>query len=171
MSSEIHRLRACRFLAAGKEAEANREIDSALSAWPANINVAVTLVPELERRGHKKEADTLFKRCLEPHEKTCRDYPRCAESHNSAAWLSACCRRNLDKALEHAQKAVELSPHSATYFDTLAEIYFQRGNTGKAIDAVKHAIELEPKKSYYRKQLKRLEAGDPSAERPSEDEK
>jgi tetratricopeptide (TPR) repeat protein len=169
MSSEIHRLRACGFLVAGKAAEASRDIELALTAQPGNMDVAVTLVPELERRGRKKEADTLFDRCLEPHEKTCRDYPHCAESHNSAAWMSACCRRYLDKALAHSQKAVELAPAYAGYLDTLAEVHFQRGDKDKAIAAEKHAIELDPKKPYYRKQLKRLEAGDPTAERPPED--
>jgi tetratricopeptide (TPR) repeat protein len=99
-----------------------------------------------------------------------RKYPRCAWAHNSAAWLSACCRRNLDAGLQHAEKAVELAPNHAGYLDTLAEVHFQRGNKGKAIALQKRVIELEPKKAYYRKQLERLEAGDPSAERPPESE-
>ncbi len=166
----IHRLRATGLLAAGKHQEACRHIELALTICPGNANVAAALVPALERCGRKKDADALFDRCAEPHEKTCRDYPRCAESHNSLAWMSACCRRNLDTALQHARKAVELAPTHANYLDTLAEVHFQRGEKDKAIAAVKRAIELAPKKSYYRKQLKRLEAGDPSAERPPENE-
>ncbi len=139
-------------------------------ASPGNTNVAISLVPEMERRGRRKEADVLFDRCLEPHERTCCDYPRCADSHNAVAWMSACCRRNLDKALEHARKAVELAPTNADYIDTLAEVYFQRGEKDKAIASQKRAIELDPKNSYYRKQLRRLETGDPATERPAEDE-
>jgi Flp pilus assembly protein TadD len=83
--------------------------------------------------------------------------------------LSACCGRNLDGALEHARKAVELAPDNAGYIDTLAEVYFQRGDKDKAVAAQRKAVELDPKKSYNRKKLARIEAGDPSKPRPPED--
>jgi tetratricopeptide (TPR) repeat protein len=145
-------------------------VDLALAGSPGYVNLPIALVPELEKRGHKKEATDLFHRCYGPSEKVCRDYPRCAWAHNSAAWLSACCRRNLDKALQHAEKAVELAPTNAGYLDTLAEVHFQRGDKDKAIASQKRAIELDPKRAYYRNQLKRLEAGDASAERPPEND-
>ncbi|HEY7326915.1 MAG TPA: hypothetical protein VH592_04720, partial [Gemmataceae bacterium] len=168
--AQIHQLRASTLLAAGKIDEALRHVELALADSPGYVDLAIALVPDLERRGHKKEARDLFNRCYSAYEKVCRDYPRCAWAHNSAAWLSACCRRNLDAALRHAEKSVDLAPDHAGYFDTLAEVQFQRGEKDKAIVLQKRAIELEPKKAYYRKQLKRLEAGDPSADRPSENE-
>lgn len=170
MPARIHYLRASGLLAAGKLDEALQQAELALLNRPGYIDVPIALVPELERRGRKKEATDLFNRCYSVYEKVCRVYPRCAETHNSAAWLSACCRRNLDAALQHAQKAVELAPTYAGYLDTLAEVHFQRGDKDKAVAVQKHAIELDPKKTYFRKQLKRLEAGDPSAERPPEND-
>jgi len=167
--AQVHQLRAKGLLAAGKLDEAHKHIELALASLPGSVDLPILLVPELERRGHKKEAAALFERSYEVHDKVCRDYPRCAWAHNSAAWLSACCRRNLDKALQHAQKAVALTPDNAGYLDTLAEVYFQRGDKDKAVALQKRVIELDPKKPYFRKQLKRLEAGDPSAERPPED--
>jgi tetratricopeptide (TPR) repeat protein len=127
-------------------------------------------VPELEKRGRKKEAVALFEQTLKVYEEVCRDYPRAASAHNSYAWVSACCRRNLDKALEHARKAVELNPKSAGAHDTLAEVYFQLGKKDLAVATQKKAVALEPKRAYFRKQLKRLEAGDPKAPRPAGDE-
>jgi tetratricopeptide (TPR) repeat protein len=102
------------------------------------------------------------------YEKLCRDYPNCAWAHNSAAWLSACCRRDLDKALAHAEKAVKLAPDTAGHLDTLAEVHFQLGHKDKAVQLQKKVVQMGPKKEYFRLQLKRLEAGDPSAERPPE---
>lgn len=168
--AQIHKLRATALLAAGKLDEALKQADLALTDAPGYANLPIALVPELERRGHKKEAADLFNRCYRAYEKACRAYPRCAFAHNSMAWMSACCRRNLDQALQHAEKAVELAPNHAGYLDTLAEIHFQRGKKDKAIALQRRAVELNPKKSYYRKQLKRLEAGDPSAELPPEND-
>lgn len=168
--AQIHHLRASALLAEGKLEQALQHVERALAASPGYANLPIELVPELERRGHKKEAADLFNRCYGTYEKVCRAYPRCAWAHNSAAWLSACCRRNLDPALDHAEKAVALAPDHAGYLDTLAEVHFQRGNKDKAIAVQKRAIELNPKKAYYRKQLKRIQAGDPSAPRPAEND-
>jgi Tfp pilus assembly protein PilF len=168
--SQVHQMRARGMLAAGKLDEASKHVELALDCFPGNVDLPITLVPELERRGHKKEAAALFERSFGAYEKVCRDYPRCSWAHNSAAWLCACCRRDLDKGLEHSKKAIELAPDNAGYLDTLAEIHFQRGDKDKAVALQKRAIELDPKKPYFRKQLKRLEAGDPSAERPPEND-
>jgi Flp pilus assembly protein TadD len=166
----IHRLRAEGLLAAGKQSEARQEVALAQAGLPGNLDLAIELIPELDKRGLKKEADALFRESLSPYEKACKDYPRCGWLHNSAAWLSACCRRNLDGALAHAQKAVELAPQSASHLDTLAEVLFQLGQKDKAAATQKKVIELDPKKAYYRKQLRRIEAGDPKAPRPAEDD-
>ena len=112
----------------------------------------------------------MFDRCLAVQENLCKEYPNNPSGHNGAAWLSACCGRGLESAEQHALKAVGLSPDSPGVRDTLAEAYFQRGDKDKAIAAEKKSVELDPKKAYYRKQLKRMEAGDPAAERPPEND-
>ena len=89
---------------------------------------------------------------------------------NQAAWLSACCRRDLDRALADARKAVELAPDSAGYHDTLAEVLFQLGKKDEAAAEQKKAIALSPAREYFKKQLKRIQAGDPRAPRPEEEE-
>ena len=166
----IHRLRAEGYTAAGKIDEAKLEADLGLADLPDEASFPIELVPAWEKAGRKKEANELFERCLAVQEKLCDAYPNCALGHNSAAWISVCCRRKLDKAEEHALKAVALVPANAGYLDTLAEVYFQRGQKDKAVAAEKKVVEMDPKKPYFRKQLKRIEAGDPNAARPSEDD-
>jgi tetratricopeptide (TPR) repeat protein len=166
----IHRLRAQALLAEGKVAAALAEVGLAQAALPASIEAAVRLVPELDKRGRKKEAAAVFARALAVQEKLARDYPRYAAAHNRAAWLSACCGRNLDKALAHARKAVELDAGSAGLHDTLAEVLFQKGMKKEAVAGAKRAVALAPQREYFRKQLKRIEAGDPKAPRPPEEE-
>jgi tetratricopeptide (TPR) repeat protein len=163
----IHRLRARALAASGRLEEARREVAFCESLLPGNIDLVIHIVPEFEKRGQKKEADDLFKGSLGLHEKMCVDYPRSAWAHNNLAWLCACCRRNLDTGLEHARKAVELAPDQMGYLDTLAEVHFQRGDKDKAIEAMKKCLAHDGKNSYYRKQLKRFEAGDNSVDVPT----
>jgi hypothetical protein len=166
----VHRLRARGLVAAGKIDEALREAALCQAILPGSIDLAIALVPELEKRGRKKEAAKLYAEARAVYDEMCRDHPKAAWAHNSAAWLAACCRRDLKDGLAHALAAVKLSPKSAAYHDTLAEVYFQLGKKDLAVSHQKKAIALDPKKVYFRKQLERIEAGNPAAPRPVEED-
>jgi tetratricopeptide (TPR) repeat protein len=161
-----HVLRARARAAAGQVADAMKEAETALRLLPGDVNLVIEVVPELEKGGHKKEAEELFGRMLARYESICTAHPNSAWAFNQAAWVAAGCRRHLETALDHARKAVELDPERANYRDTLAEVYFQRGDKAKALEQIKRAMELEPKREYYRKQRERIEAGDPAAPLP-----
>ncbi|MBV9124379.1 MAG: hypothetical protein JO112_13550, partial [Planctomycetes bacterium] len=163
---QAHVFRAGGYLAGGQWDEAAREVQLAEKTIPGDVDLPIFLVPQLEKAARTPEADHLFGQALEAHEKLCRDYPGSAWCHNSLAWLTARCRRQLDKGLEHARKAVELAPDNAGYRDTLAEVQFQRGEKDRAIESMKKCLELEPKSEYFQKQLKRFEAGNPLADLP-----
>jgi tetratricopeptide (TPR) repeat protein len=135
-----------------------------LDVFTADPNLAIHLVPELAKRGLTREADELFTTSFSFHAKVCSAYPRSGTAHNGLAWLAARCRRQLDVALEHARKAVELAPDEPAFADTLAEIHFQRGAKDEAIACIKKCIALDPKREYFKKQLKRFEANDPLTE-------
>jgi tetratricopeptide (TPR) repeat protein len=162
----IHAARAQGLLAAGKAAEAVKEADAALALRPFAPEVAIALVPELQKRGHKKEAEAVFGRVWSAYEGLLKDYPNSAWAHNALAWLAARCRRNLDAALRHSQKAVQLEPDNAAYLDTLAEVHFQKGDKDRAVALMKQCLEREPAFEFYRRQLRRYEAGDPAADFP-----
>jgi tetratricopeptide (TPR) repeat protein len=165
----IHRLRARGLLDAGRADEARKEVDVCHALLPGSVELSVQLVPELEKHGRSRDADDLFARTLATHEKLVAEYPRGAWVHNNLAWLSAACRRNLDGALEHARKAVDIDPDNVGYLDTLAEVHFQRGDQAKAVELMKQCLARDAKNVYFQKQLKRFEAGDRSAEIPSAD--
>jgi tetratricopeptide (TPR) repeat protein len=161
-----HHIRARGLLVRGKLEEARKEIELGLAELPGDIESAIHLVPDLDRRKYKQEADELFNRVFEHFEKVCKAYPKSAQHHNSAAWLAVCCRRQMDRALEHARQAVALAPRTAGYLDTLAEVHYQRGDRAEAIKLMKKCIELDPKSNYYRKQVQRFEAKGPPSETP-----
>ena len=139
-----HSARARELLRAGKTAEAIEELHQAEAVQPANIQLALDCDVELRKHGAAGEADALYRRMLEQHEVFCRDFPHSGTYHNDLAWLAANLDRDLDKALAHAQRAVELEPQSAGILDTLAEVHFRRGNRAEAVRLAKRCLEMEP---------------------------
>ena len=65
---------------------------------------------------------------------------------------------------ERVPTAVHLSPENAGYLDTLAEVLFQRGEQAEALRLIRRCVELAPTREYFRRQLKRIEAGDPKVD-------
>ncbi len=111
----ICRVRIRGLLAAGKVNEALLLLAHAEEIWPGYHNLANETVPALEKLGRKKEADDLFARTSVSAEQLCRQFPHCADAHNGAAWVAVGCKRNLDAALKHALKAVELAPRMPAF--------------------------------------------------------
>jgi tetratricopeptide (TPR) repeat protein len=153
-------LRAQGEIRAGKFDEAQRTIQNAVELMPGNIELALACVPALERKGRKTDADALFDQFFNRYRKLCKEYPRSADFHNQLAWLAVMCQRQLDVALDHAKEAVRLAPKNTSYLDTLAEVYFQRGEQKLAVDAISRAAALDPASSYLRQQQRRITAGD-----------
>jgi tetratricopeptide (TPR) repeat protein len=162
-----HRYRALAHAAAGRLDDMRKEVNAVLEIEP-EIELAIDLVTELTKRGHKKEADDLFTRVYSANDAVCKDYPNSGWAHNNTAWLAVRCNRNLDAALEHARKATALEPDMSSHLDTLAEVHFQRGDKDKAVELEKKCVEMQPGYEYFRKQVKRMQAGDRNAELPPE---
>src|SRR5262249_16202734 len=169
VTAEIHLLRARALLAGGKKIQALRGIDTAEGFCPTNLSLAIRLAPAPQKVGEKERADQIFSRVAGHWRKACEEYPDCALAHNQVAWLCARCRRDLDEALAHARKAVELAPLDAAHRDTLAEVLFQRGDRPAAVEQIKTCLKLPSSNTgFYRRQLARFESGQPSDE-PAED--
>lgn len=164
----IRVFRARDLLAKGKVDEAIKEAEANLDVMPGNIELAIKFVPELEKLGKKKEADAIYAKVRDAYGKLAKDYPNSAFAHNSIAWVMANCRRDLDDALKHSQKATELEPKTAGYLDTLAECHFRKGDREKALTLMKQCVELDAKNPYYKKQLARFK--DQGFDSPTPDE-
>lgn len=139
-------------------------VQHAVRLWeavaPEDLTVPLLLLPRFEKWGQKEPADALFARALQVQQQRCARQPDHAEGHNNLAWLCAIGRRQLELGREHALRAVALSPRSAPYLDTLAELEFQLGRTARARELIKQAIGLEPEFDYLQQQLQRVEQGD-----------
>lgn len=162
----VHQNRARGLIATGKFDDAKEAAQLGLRIVPGHLELTILLTNDLDKADRKAEADDIFRESFALHEKLCGEYPKSATVLNSAAWLAAGCRRELDKGLTFATKAVELVPNQPSLLDTQAELLFQRGEKDKALDLIKRCRKLDPRNDYYRKQQERIEAGDPKAELP-----
>jgi tetratricopeptide (TPR) repeat protein len=149
--------RARALLAQGKLDEAVADARAGLAVLPGNVEMAIGLVPDLDRAGKKKEADEIYGKVKEAFVSALETYGTSADLRNSVAWTMVNCNRDLDEALAHATKAVELLPKTAGYIDTLAEVYFRKKDRTKALEFMKQCAALEPTNPYFRKQLERFE--------------
>ncbi|MGJ8678212.1 MAG: hypothetical protein ACSHX0_11890 [Akkermansiaceae bacterium] len=73
-------------------------------------------------------------------DKACKFFPQAHNSHNTAAWLTSRAVRQLDEGLRHAEIALKLRPHQGAYLDTMAEVWFAKGNRAKAIKWSEKAV-------------------------------
>ncbi len=80
---------------------------------------------------------------------------------NNLAWLYATSKDKalagkLDLALKYSLKAVQISPTSAN-LDTLAEIYFLKGEYNRALKAIERALDQDQSSlDYFKKQKKKI---------------
>jgi membrane associated rhomboid family serine protease/Flp pilus assembly protein TadD len=86
--------------------------------------------------------------------------PKDAVAHNNLAWLLATSEdqrfRNPRQALEHAQRAVELSRwKEATFIDTLAEAHYAHGDFAEAVRVQGQALKLEPNNQEFQEHMTR----------------
>jgi len=167
--------RACRAAEQGHPAEQRKLLDEALRHDPAELDslIARYQLPDVEPEYREKtleligEAAAALRQAIDE----ARDDPR---YHNQLAWLVGNTEGDLDEALRCARRAVELAPETSAYQDTLAHVYFARGELEKAVEHQTRAAELEPHSGLIAEKLvvfrKALEASRAKQE-PKPDEK
>ncbi|HEY2415652.1 MAG TPA: HEAT repeat domain-containing protein [Pirellulaceae bacterium] len=149
----IHKVLARAAIADRKFEMAETELARCEKLMPAEIRATIDLVPALTDAGNRQLADGLFERSLAVHKAVIDEFPDSATYLNNGAWLCARCQRELDEALNLAQRAVQLVPDEAAYQDTLAEVYFQRGDREAAVAAAQKCIDLVPANKMFADRL------------------
>jgi len=81
--------------------------------------------------------------------------PDSPTAYNNLAWFYAQRNIDLDGAVELCQMAIQRSA-KPTYLDTLAQIYFLRGQYPMAQQAIEKAIALDPQNQTYQDRLQSI---------------
>jgi tetratricopeptide (TPR) repeat protein len=156
----IHKTRALGLIKANRVEAALNETRIALDETPADADALIDIVNALDCTGHHKEANALYATQTAVYRKLIETYPKSGPLHNQLAWSQVMCHRELDDALKNGRRAVELEPFSTASRDTLAEVYFARGDAAAAAAQMQKCVELEPTVPRHRHQLARFRAAE-----------
>jgi tetratricopeptide (TPR) repeat protein len=127
-----------------------REYEAAVQANPADARYRVGLGNQLASRGDLEGAAHAYARALE----TRPDY---APAHNNLAYALSQLRRDLDRARDHARRALMAEPGNADYWLTLARVELATGRTGAAQEALEEALQRRRPFPQARELLESLE--------------
>lgn len=126
---------------------------AALRDSPRDIDMLIELTRRFEQAPDPAAANALFDAGIAPLANLCRSFPDSGPAHNQLAWAEARCHRRLDDALTHARRAVELEPANTANLDTLAEVYFARGQVREAIAQMDKCLWLEPENAQHQRRI------------------
>lgn len=126
----------------------------------ADASLADEFFPNLRKTGLKQDHDAWFEESWQAMMDLAKKYPKDDNIRNSAAWLAARCVRRLDEAEQQSKIALELRPRQAAYLDTMAEIWFARGNREKAIEWSRKAVDSDRSQDTLLEQYFRFQSGD-----------
>jgi tetratricopeptide (TPR) repeat protein len=123
-------------LGAGDETRALTVLDQGLASYPADADLLYEKGLTLERIGDKVPAREVMRQVIAAE-------PDHAEALNFLAYGLAEENRDLDEALEMAQRAVALKP-AGHILDTLGWVYYRLGRFAEARKAIEEASRLLP---------------------------
>jgi tetratricopeptide (TPR) repeat protein len=90
--------------------------------------------------------------------------PAYAPALNRLAWILAIEMKDLDKAEKYSIASMQFDKALPDYKDTLAEIYFRKGDVNNALKTIKQALKLKPRSAWYKSQLKKFSNANIAAE-------
>jgi tetratricopeptide (TPR) repeat protein len=131
-------------------------LDQARQICPNDASMADDFYPSLRKAGLLREHDAWFDQAWRGIIAVTERFPNGENTLNSAGWLAARARRNLDQAEKLLERALAKSPRQAAYLDTMAEIQFGLGRREKALAWSAKAINFAPYDPAIRRQHERF---------------
>lgn len=136
--------------------EASRTLRAAHAVMPTDGALADHFFPSILENGLTDVHDELFEISWGKFMHTLERFPESDNTMNTAGWFASRSVRRLDEAMEIQKRALELYPRSAAYLDTLAEIYFAKGNRAEAVRWGAEAVRYMPGDAMIIRQFERF---------------
>lgn len=141
-------------------AAAERRMEESFRLRPTDPSLADYFFPALRKAGLDELHDRWFARTWAILDEVTRRFPDGANSKNTAAWTASRANRRLDEAERMLARALELSPGTPAYLDTMAEIHFARGDRGTALEWSMKAVGQSPGMLTITRQYERFRVGE-----------
>ena len=125
---------------AGEKSKGLKMLTSAHKVMIGGGGLADHFYPAIRTTNLDKQYNLWVEESFEHVSRSLEQFPECANTHNTMAWLLSRAVRKLDVALEHSKKSLELSPFEAAYIDTMGEVWFAKGNRKTAIKWGEEAV-------------------------------
>lgn len=122
----------------GQWKQATAMLDSALKKWPKNIDILFSLGVLWDEQGDKVTG-------MEYMEKIISINPGYPEALNYLGYSLAVLEKNLDRAEVLVKNALKAEPENGYYLDSLAWVFFKKGELDKAWKEIQRAVTLAEK--------------------------
>ncbi len=152
--SRLPYFHACHWEAKNDAAKQREYLEKALEANPEDIDVLIACyhLPGTTAAYHKKIVDLVEKAAAKLHGAIALD-PDSPSMYNQYAWLVGNTEGDFDEALRCSRKSLELQPEEGGYYDTLAHVYFGKGDYENAVKYQTKAAQLDPHSGLILKKL------------------
>ena len=124
----------------GERAAGIKKLDLARRLIPGDGLLADDFFPLLRGKNLGVIYNQWFEESYGHIKAACERFPGSHNSHNTAAWLAARAVRKMDDGHAHAEVALKARPSQGAYLDTMAEIWFAKGNRKRALEWSRKAI-------------------------------
>jgi len=131
--------------------DALKQLEAVDKLTPGQADVQLKLGDVLQGAGRWADAERSYLKAIGLA-------PRHPMPYNNLAWMTVARKGDAKKAVEWARKAVELSPGSSPFHDTLGWAERAAGNLTGAQGSLGKAIELEPRVAAYHLHLGTVQA-------------
>jgi tetratricopeptide (TPR) repeat protein len=138
--------------------EINHRMEQLLELKPTDSDIAIEVVPLLQRLGRTADANLMFQWSFDDMKKQLDADPSDPDRLNGLAWLCAECDRDLPDAKAWAEKAAQIAPDNAAILDTEADVNFKMGRADEAVRLESAASALDPNDGFMKAQLARFKA-------------
>jgi tetratricopeptide (TPR) repeat protein len=137
-----------------EEATLRADLAAAMARLHQDARPMDFLAAAMVRLGDSAEADSLV---AAGRARDCADLEEGPSRSNCEAWYAAMGAQDLDRALELSLSATQAEPARSDFLDTLAMVYWRRGQLAEALDASRRAWRLSPEDIYLAWQVGQLE--------------
>jgi Flp pilus assembly protein TadD len=145
---------ACHYARLGSAAKQQEFLEKAIHADPAEVDTLIARHRlQSPSSAFRDQTKRLIDRAAAALRRRIEAAPENPSPYNQLAWLLGNTHGDLEEAARCAKKSLELSPNSGVFLDTLAHVYYAKGDFEQAVKYQTMAAEQEPNMGPIRRQL------------------